>query len=259
MEINWFTFFAQIVNFLILIAVLQRFLYNPIIQAMGRREKTIGDRLQQAEQKRQEAQQEVQRYQQMQQELANQRSVMLAQVKADVEQTQKELMQNVRAEVEQTQSRWQEVIQRQKDAFLRELRYRIAQQIQATIRLVLQDLADVDLEQQIIQVFIERIQNLDEEEKQAFFVDLTSTPDAKQVVVCSAFEIPEESRLLIQQIIREQMLDDVNFQFEMTPDLICGVELKASGRKLAWSVENYLDTFADNLTAVFEEETGGKR
>jgi len=255
-EINWFTFFAQIVNFLILVAVLQKFLYRPIIRAMERREKTISDRLQAAEQQRQLAQEEAEKYQKMQQELANQRSLMLAQVKAEVAQTQTELMQNVHTEVEQAQSRWQEIIQRQKDAFLRELRHHAAQQIQETIRQVLQDLAAVDLEQRIIQVFLEQIQNLPQEEKQVLCEAIAATPGAKEAIISTSFEIPEALRWQILQVIREQFFDDMNLQFEVIPDSICGVELKASGRKLAWNVENYLDNLTENLATVFAQEAG---
>ncbi|PHM05822.1 hypothetical protein CK516_38115 [Nostoc sp. 'Peltigera malacea cyanobiont' DB3992] len=52
LEINWFTFFAQILNFFVLIFVLQRFLYKPITKAMARREKTIRDRLSSASQQK---------------------------------------------------------------------------------------------------------------------------------------------------------------------------------------------------------------
>ena len=43
--INWFTVVAQIVNFLILIWLLQRFLYAPITDAMARREERIQSRM----------------------------------------------------------------------------------------------------------------------------------------------------------------------------------------------------------------------
>ena len=41
MLVNWFTVFAQIVNFIILIYLLKRFLYGPIIRAMEEREKKM--------------------------------------------------------------------------------------------------------------------------------------------------------------------------------------------------------------------------
>ena len=45
MQIDWLTVAAQIVNFLVLVWLLQRFLYGPITRAMARRETRIEDRL----------------------------------------------------------------------------------------------------------------------------------------------------------------------------------------------------------------------
>ena len=58
MLINWFTVAAQIINFLILVALLKRFLYGPIVTAMAAREERIASQLAEARQKRQEAEQE---------------------------------------------------------------------------------------------------------------------------------------------------------------------------------------------------------
>ena len=39
MKINWFTVIAQLVNFLILVWLMKRFLYKPILNAIDEREK----------------------------------------------------------------------------------------------------------------------------------------------------------------------------------------------------------------------------
>ena len=48
MQIDWLTVAAQIVNFLVLVWLLQRFLYRPITEAMARREERIESRLSEA-------------------------------------------------------------------------------------------------------------------------------------------------------------------------------------------------------------------
>ncbi|MFB2977235.1 F0F1 ATP synthase subunit delta [Microseira sp. BLCC-F43] len=250
MEINWLTFFAQIVNFLILVAVLQRFLYGPITRAMDRREQKISDRLQAAEKQREEAQAEAEKYRQMQQEFAGEREAMFSQLKAEVEQTRKALMENMREEVDNTSRRWQEGIKRQQDAFMLELRHRASVQVQSAIRHALIDLANVDLEQQMIEAFIERMENLNE------CAIASLNHNSNPIVVCSSFEIPESARAKIIQAVRDKIPSHINLEFETEPDLICGIELRASGYKLAWSVANYLDRLEESLSAVFEEETG---
>ena len=52
MLINWFTVFAQAINFLILVWLLKRFLYKPILHAIDEREKGIATQLADAEAKR---------------------------------------------------------------------------------------------------------------------------------------------------------------------------------------------------------------
>ena len=55
MHIDWFVFFAQIVNFLILLFLLKKFLYGRIINAMDAREAKIAAIFAEAEECRQKA------------------------------------------------------------------------------------------------------------------------------------------------------------------------------------------------------------
>src|ERR1700722_17035203 len=58
MPIDWFTVVAQAVNFLILVWLLKRFLYKPILHAIDEREKGIAAQLAEADAKKAEAQEE---------------------------------------------------------------------------------------------------------------------------------------------------------------------------------------------------------
>lgn len=55
MLIDWFTVAAQAVNFLVLVWLLKRFLYKPILGAMDAREQRIASQLRQAEAEKAEA------------------------------------------------------------------------------------------------------------------------------------------------------------------------------------------------------------
>ncbi len=58
MLIDWFTVAAQVINFLVLVWLLKRFLYQPIIDAIDAREKRIAAELADADAKKAEARQE---------------------------------------------------------------------------------------------------------------------------------------------------------------------------------------------------------
>ena len=58
MQINWFTVIAQIINFLILVWLMKKYLYKPILQAIDEREKKIATELADAKSKVAEAKSE---------------------------------------------------------------------------------------------------------------------------------------------------------------------------------------------------------
>ncbi|HMR03616.1 MAG TPA: F0F1 ATP synthase subunit B, partial [Candidatus Competibacter phosphatis] len=55
MQIDWFTVAAQIVNFLLLVWLLKRFLYRPVLDAMAARQQKIAAALEEAQAKTQQA------------------------------------------------------------------------------------------------------------------------------------------------------------------------------------------------------------
>ncbi len=263
MEINWFTFFAQIVNFSILVFVLQRLLYKPVIKAMERREKTIRDRLESAEQKQQEAKQENAHYQQMQAEFADRQAELLTKAKLEVEQTRQRLLQEVEDESTLERSQWQASLQRQKSTFLQELRHRTVQQLQISLRLVLRDLAETTLEYQIAKTFLKKLQNLSDDALAVLVSTLTNQSEDDNdisLTVVSAFDLPEEIRVeignVLQHYFNQANLGSLPLGYETQPDLICGVELRGAGYKLTWSIDSYLDNLTENLDSVLSEEIG---
>jgi F-type H+-transporting ATPase subunit b len=58
MKINWFTVIAQIINFFVLVWLLRRFLYKPVLKAIDERENKIASELKDAKAKETEAKKE---------------------------------------------------------------------------------------------------------------------------------------------------------------------------------------------------------
>lgn len=252
MLIDWFTVAAQIVNFLILAALLKFFLYNRIVKAMDERERNINGRLEAAEQQRQAAEAEAMSYRRQQQAFEAKRAEMLAQVREEADSQRQALMTQARQEVERLQTRWHQAIRDEKDAFLRDLRQRASQQMYAMARRVLADLAHADLEQQIITAFLDQLQALDDSAWQAI---ATSRQDARQpLVIHSAFHLPQASCQKLREVLQQHLGASVDIHFATSADLMCGIELQTEGQKIAWSLEHYLETLEENLATAFDEE-----
>lgn len=248
MQIDYFTIFAQIVNFLILIFLLRHFLYRPVVNVMDSREQEVASRLKEAEQKRREAEQEAKSYRRMIQDLESRREEMLIRARDDAGKRRADLEKSAALEVEAKKASWQKALENQEDELLVDLTRLIRSEVNVVLSRILRDLADEDLEHGIISAFLRRLQNLEAEEKRAV-VAFYETP-GQQVTVRSAFEIPADLRQRILGTLKELTGRDVNVRFEISPELIAGIEMKAHSLKIAWSIDSYLDELEADLTSA---------
>ena len=251
MLIDWFTVIAQIINFLILVALLKYFLYGRIIRAMDRREEKIASRLAQAEEREQEADRELQLYQEKVEELEQQRADLLSQAREDADSERKQLLGQAREEVEETKSRWYAAIEREKVSFLQDLRQRAGRQIFTIARRALGDLANADLEQQMVEAFCRRLAELTPERRQELGDALETS---EEVLVTSAFPLPEESQGEIARNLHQYVKHDVVIRYNLAPEVIAGLEVKVPGHKIAWSLDNYLEDLEGEIKGVLEEK-----
>jgi F-type H+-transporting ATPase subunit b len=249
MLIDWFTVFAQVINFLLLVYLLKRFLYGRIINAMDEREKIIALGLEEAQRKKDDAQQEMEHYIAKNREFDDNRQASLADMKEEVEAQRKELMNEARKQVDKVRADWYEAVEREKQTFLHDLRQRAGKHTCEIARRGLRDLSNVDLEHHIIRVFIERLRNLDGQELQALKEAVSKS--GGKLKLWSAFEIPQELATEIVDALKVHIAEPF-LRFEASPEVLCGIELELHGLKIAWSLADYLDTLEARLLAALE-------
>ncbi len=251
MLIDWFTVVAQIINFLILVFLLWRFLYKPITKTMQERQRRITNRWEEAQVKQEEAAQAAELYRQKQQELDQQRATFINEAKAQAEEERKQLINQARQEVESMQTGWREAIHREQDEFLANLGKRVQEQTYAITRRTLEDLADANLEQQTIKVFLNRLQTLDETQRQEI-----TQQSATEIIIYSSFNIPQTQRQEIINVLQsQQIINGKNIKFTTSPALICGIKLQISNYQISWTFDDYLQTLSEQFSTIIKQNT----
>ena len=246
MLIDWFTVVAQIVNFLVLVALLKHFLWSKLTRAIDEREARVAGELARAEEKNKEAQRQAEqlRLQSLKQE--RRQDKLMAQARKEADNERARLMAEARDSVRELESRWQEDLARERRAFFLELRARATTEILAVIRRALADLSSSDLQRATIQVFLEKLGSLDE----ATLRELGT----KEQVVRSAAELPEESRKTIEAILRGRLGVAPRLNFEKDSTMAWGIELRGNGHKIGWAPESYLDSLEENLKQALDQQ-----
>ena len=245
---DWFTIFAQIVNFLILVALLKHFLYGRILRAIDSRESAIKARLAEAEENLHQAELEKQDFQKRLHELEDARDAMLSQSQQDADRKRLDLMKKAREEISALEDRWRADLERERTALFQDIRGRAAGEILFVVRRALHDLACCDLDQCAARVFLNKLAAME--------VGTWKELAGQAIVIRSASELPEEIQKKIEEILNAQAVMPLTIRFEKVSSLGWGVELRANGRKIAWSAEGYVDALEERLRDALEKKTG---
>ncbi len=119
-----------------------------------------------------------------------------------------------------------------------EITRRTQSEVFAVTRKTLKDLAGVKLEEQMSEIFVQRLRSLSGEVKSELTASIQTAKEPSRVR--SAFELPTEQQSKIQAALNETLAAEVQIQFETVPELINGIELSVNGKKMAWSVNDFL-------------------
>jgi F-type H+-transporting ATPase subunit b len=254
MQIDWFTIVAQIVNFLILVGLLKKFLYGPIIRAMDDRERRIASRLEEANTRERQAQEQVQSYREKREDLDRTRDEMLDRAREDAAETRHELIASAREDVQQMQQQWRRALRDEQNSFLSDLRREAGNGICQITTRIMRDLANQRLQDHIVEVFLDRVRDFEGDDREALLEAITDA--GGQVMVRTTFELRDEQQEKVTQFLRDRFSEDGKVEFELAEDLICGIELRSGGRRLGWNVEDYLGALGESLAAALQEEVG---
>jgi F-type H+-transporting ATPase subunit b len=245
MLIDWFTVTAQVLNFLVLVWLLKRFLYRPILDTMNAREQKIATQLRDAEAQKAEAAAERQGLRAARAEFEAQKDALLRHAQEEAEATRQQLNEAARQEVEGKRTNWYETLRDEQTRLRAEFSRRVQEEVFAIARQTLQDLAGGQLEEQIASTFATRLRALDGDEKKriATLVRTSRCP----LQIRSAFDLPAPTRVQIENAIKKDLACNVRVEFQQAADLVAGIELVTDGHRISWSVRGYLSSLAENV------------
>ena len=253
MLIDWFTVGAQALNFLILVWLMKRFLYQPILHAIDEREKRIAAELSDADAKKAEAQKERDEFQHKNEAFDQQRAELLSKATIDAKAERQRLLNEARQAADALSAKRQETLRNDAHLLNQAISRRTQQEVFAIARKALTDLATTSLEERLGEVFTRRLREMDSQAKEGLAEALKTAIEPS--LVRSAFDLPAEQRAVIQNALNETFSAEVHIRFETAPDLISGIEFTtANGQKVAWSIADYLVSLEKGVDELLKEK-----
>ena len=242
MLIDWFTVCAQIVNFVILVALMKRFLYGPLIKAIDAREARIAAQLAEADGKSKQAQIAKEKVQREISELENRCTRMVAEARGEADRKRNEMVATARDSVRALEQRWREDLRLEQSTFFNEVRRAATDEILGITRHVLADLAGMEMERSAVEAFLKKLDG-------ETLKKLSGGP----ITVVSATQLPAELQCKIEETVARCAGNPVPLRFEQAPEMAWGIELRGDGQRIGWTPDVYLDALEQKLRTELDQ------
>lgn len=242
MQFDWTTFILEIINFLVLLWLLQRFLYLPVLSMLDSRQQRLRDEMNSAGRLRIEAENLRQQYQQQLAEWEQQQEINRHQLEQELAQLRHDEMANLKQSLADEEAKWQIRNQAAKTAreaaMLREANITAYKQAAA----MLQRLASTDLTSAITRIFLEDLQQLTESEQKALYKAAMSK-NHPGIEITSAHPLPENLRLELGQSLLAMTNPQLDIHFINNSELIAGIRIVVGECQLHANLADELSFF----------------
>ena len=254
MLFDWFTVGAQALNFLILVFLMWRFLYKPILRAIDEREQHVAAELADADARRTEAKGERDEYRRKNEDLDQQRAALLSRATDEAKVERQRLLDEARQAADALSSKRQETLLQEAHNLNQAIGNRAQREVFAIARKALTELAGASLEERLGEVFTGRLRKMGRPARATLAEALRTARDP--ALVRSAFDLPAEQRAAIQNAVNETFSADIRLRFETAPDLVGGIELTTNGLKVGWSIAEYLTSLEEGVGELLKMKAG---
>jgi F-type H+-transporting ATPase subunit b len=248
MLIDWFTVAAQALNFLILVWLMKRFLYKPVLLAIDTREKKIAADIADATTKLVAAEKRDSLFRDKSEAFDQQRAGLLKKATDDAATEKQRLLDEARKAADALSVKHKAAQSAEERSLAQSIARRTSEEVFATARKALTALASASLEDRIVEVFVERLRGMSGKAKDELgdAVKASSGP----ALLRSAFKLPASQRRSIEAALKEVFAVKIAVRYEVAPELVGGIDLSTGGRKIGWNIADYLSSLEKSRPAA---------
>ncbi len=238
-NINWSTLLFQIMNFAVMVFILAKFFFKPVVRALDDRAKRVTSALDEAARREREAEALHSEYEQKLVEANELVMGMKQQAQEELEQTKQKFIAEAQQEIQQMRNKAQSEIQDARKQAIHQHRLELGRLVTTLSARLIREAGGATLQQAAVQEFVARLETLPADEYRRRFA--STDTDIVHVQLVSANELDQDTLEQVQARIQTLIDRPVEIRCQVNPALIAGVTLRFGDTMIDGSIGGQLD------------------
>ncbi|NQT92809.1 MAG: F0F1 ATP synthase subunit delta, partial [Lentisphaerae bacterium] len=232
LEFSWLSFGFAVINFLVLAALLWRFLHKPLLAALARRKLEIETARQNAAEETTRAEELRKQYEAKLASASADRDELLAEARRTAEAAREKLLADATADARRQAESLVSAAERECNDSLAKLREQVADTVISVAGSVLAGVSDAGIEERLEAALLKELSTVGK--------SMGAVDDRCPVRVTSAGELGDASREAIASTIKAATGGDPAIEFRKDPDLVAGTRVEFSAMAVDASLGDVL-------------------
>jgi len=243
LELNWSTFILEIINFLVLVWILKRFLYRPVLSALEKRRNQIEQDLNEATLQHTQATELEQQYKKRLEDWALEKQQLRETLQQEIlsERTQK--LKQLQTELASEREKAAVVEQLHLADSLRQYQQNAHEQGAQFASRLLRALASQELESRLFDLLLKTFDELDEERKMTLINACEKLSEA--IIVTSAYTLSESQHQQLELKLNATCKQSVKINYKQDKKLLAGLRLHIGALVLGFNLQDELTGYTE--------------
>ncbi len=244
MEFNVSTFILESINFLVLLWLLQRLFYKPLLKVIAERKQLIEQTLAEAKNQQQQAEEKLALYENRQRQWEQEKQLAFQALQQQIDVERKVQLEKLQLELEQERQKARVTLSLQQQEFQQRMEKQALENGAKFSTILLQQAVGPELELRLFHLLLDKISEFPEVIKQ-HLMGAGEMDIPPKVKVTSAYPLTAEMHQQLEQKLMTLMNRAADIQYHQSTELIAGLRLDIGAWVLDANLKHELIGFAE--------------
>lgn len=245
MELNWSTFLLEIINFLVLVWILKRFLYRPVLSILEKRRKKIEQSLTEATNQHTQAIALEQQYKERLDTWEHEKLQLRETLLQELQNERAQKLEYLQTELDTERKKAKVIEQRHQVETLRQYQQTAHEQGARFATKLLSAVASEELESRLFDLLIKTFSEMSENKKQSLVNAYKTSADG--ISVTSTYALSEAQQEQLDKKISTLLKQAVNITYMQDVKLLAGFRITIGAWLLRINLQDELNGFVELL------------